>query len=258
MRLMKIISWNVNGIRAWNKKGCWNFIEKQSPDFLCVQETKAESEQLDDGLRNPKGYFSYFNSSKERKGHSGTAIYAKKEPIKVTYGLGISDLDNQGRQINLFYKDFVLINCYFPNGGGPIERLLFKLRYYEQFLKFINKLRKDGYKIIFCGDVNVAHEEIDIARPKENENKVGFLREERDWVDEVILNDYIDTFREIYPQTVRYSWWDVKTRARDRNIGWRIDYFFVDKSIFKKVKKAEIFDDILGSDHAPCLLEINF
>jgi exodeoxyribonuclease-3 len=254
---MKIISWNVNGIRAWEKKGCWEFIQKKSPDFFCVQETKAEKEQLSDYLREPESYFSYFNSSQERKGHSGTAIYAKKEPEKVTYGMGVSDLDKQGRQINLFYKDFVLINCYFPNGGGPIERLLFKLRYYEQFLKFINKQREAGYKVIFCGDVNVAHDEIDIARPKENENKVGFLPEERGWVDEVILNDYFDTFRELNPKTVRYSWWDMKTRARDRNIGWRIDYFFVDKSIFKKVKKSEILDDVLGSDHAPCFLDIS-
>jgi exodeoxyribonuclease-3 len=253
---MKIISWNVNGIRAWYKKGQMEWMLKQSPDIFCIQETKAEPEQLSDEIKNPAGYFSYFDYSKERKGHSGVAIYTKKAPEKVTYGLGISDLDKQGRQINMFFKNFVLINCYFPNGGGPLERLLFKLRYYEHFLKFVNKLRDEGKKIIFCGDVNVAHEEIDIARPKENENHVGFLREERDWVDEVELYEYVDTFRNLHPETVRYSWWDMKTRARDRNIGWRIDYFFVDKHLMKSVEKAEILDDIHGSDHAPCLLEI--
>jgi len=149
---MKLISWNVNGIRAWYKKGSLVWVMRQKPDFFCMQETKAEEDQLPDELQNLNGYHSYFLSSSERKGHSGIAVYAKEEPINVTYGLGVSDLDQQGRQINLFYKDFVLINCYFPNGGGPIERLLFKLRYYDQFLKFIIKLRKDGYHIIFCGD----------------------------------------------------------------------------------------------------------
>jgi exodeoxyribonuclease-3 len=253
---MKIISWNVNGIRAWYKKGSLSWVLRQKPDFFCVQETKAEKEQLPDELQNLKGYYSYFSSSKERQGHSGVAVYTKKEPVKVTYGLGISDLDQQGRQINLFYEDYVVINCYFPNGGGPIERLLFKLRYYEQFLKFILKLRKDGYKVIFCGDVNVAHGEVDIARPKENKNSVGFLPEEREWIGEVILNDFVDTFRETYSNKVKYSWWDMKTRARERNIGWRIDYIFIDRSLYPKIEKANIFDKISGSDHAPIGLEI--
>jgi len=254
---MKIISWNVNGIRAWYKKGQLEWMLKQSPDIFCIQETKAEAEQLVDELRTPDGYYSYFESSKERKGHSGTAVYTKVKPEKVTYGMGVKDLDQQGRQINIFYKDFVFINCYFPNGGGPTERLLFKLSFYDNFLKYVNKQRAKGYKVIFCGDVNVAHNEIDICRAKENQNTVGFLPEERLWIDEVIHNDYVDTFRELHPKTVTYSWWDMKTRARDRNVGWRIDYFFVDKTLFKKVKKSEILDDILGSDHAPCLLDID-
>ncbi len=253
---MKLISWNVNGIRAWYKKGSLNWLLRQKPDLFCVQETKAEKEQLPDDLQNLKGYHSYFFSSQERKGHSGVAIYAKEEPKKVTYGLGISDLDQQGRQINLFYDGYVVIGCYFPNGGGPIERLLFKLQYYEQFLKYILKLRKNGYKVIFCGDVNVAHEEIDIARAKENENSVGFLPEEREWMDEVILNDYVDTFREMYPSKIKYSWWDMKTRARERDVGWRLDYIFVDRDIFSKVKDSKIWGKIAGSDHAPIELEI--
>jgi exodeoxyribonuclease-3 len=254
---MKIISWNVNGIRAFYKKGAFDWVLDEEPDFFCVQETKAEEEQLPEGLRSPIGYFSYFNSSNERKGHSGTAIYTKHEPEKVTYGVGVKELDQQGRQINLHYKDFVLINCYFPNGGGEPARLEFKLKYYEAFLRQIEKIRKTGKKVIFCGDVNVAHNEIDLARPESNKKSVGFLPEERARLDNYIESGFVDTFRELHPQTIRYSWWDVKTRSRDRNVGWRIDYFFVDKSILNKVKKSEILDSILGSDHCPLLLEID-
>ena len=256
---MKIISWNVNGIRAWHKKGALDWILKQSPDIFCIQETKAEAVQLTEDLLSPKGYTAYFSSSNERKGHSGTAIYTKEKPQKVTYGLGVKKLDQQGRQINVFYENFVLINCYFPNGGGRdkfFDKLLYKFEYYDSFLKFVIKLKKSGKKVIFCGDVNVAHEEIDIARPKGNEESVGFLPEERSWVDEVIAEDYVDTFRELHPKIVKYSWWDVITRARDRNVGWRIDYFFVDKRLEKNVKESEIHDKVLGSDHAPISLEI--
>jgi len=250
---MKIVSWNVNGIRAWYKKGAMNWVLSQNPDFFCVQETKAEVEQLTSDLLNPEGYFSYFSSSNERKGHSGTAIYTKKGPEKVTYGLGVKELDQQGRQINLFYKDFVLINCYFPNGGGPTDRLLFKLRYYDEFLRYLSRLNRP---VIFCGDLNVAHDEIDIANPEANKNSVGFLPEERAWVDELISSNYIDTFRKLHHTTVQYSWWDMKTRARDRNVGWRLDYFFVNKEIIEKIKSSDIRDDIPGSDHAPITLEL--
>lgn len=254
---MKIISWNVNGIRAWHKKGCLDWVLEQRPDVFCVQETKAEVEQLPESLVEIPGYVSYFESSKERKGHSGTAVYLKNKPQIVTYGLGKKELDAQGRQINVFYKDTVVINCYFPNGGGPKERLMFKLAYYKEFLHFINKLRVDGYKIIFCGDVNVAHNEIDLARPESNRESVGFLPEERAWVDAFIADGYVDIFRKLYPKDITYSWWDMKTRARDRNVGWRIDYFFVDSSLVNKVKKTKIHDDVLGSDHAPIELDIS-
>ncbi len=254
---MKIISWNVNGIRAWFKKGCLNPLFDSEPDIVCLQETKAEKNQLPEELINIPGYFSYFNSSIERKGHSGTAVYTKKQPKKVTYGLGIAELDGQGRQINIFYNDFVVINCYFPNGGGPKERLEKKLKYYDEFLKFINKIKKTGKKIIFCGDLNVAHNEIDLARPESNKNNVGFLPAERKWVDEVIENNYVDTFRNLYPNKITYSWWDMKTFARDRNVGWRLDYLFVDKSLVGRVKNSFIHENILGSDHAPIELEID-
>lgn len=253
---MKIISWNVNGIRAWYKKGMLDWILNKGPDFFCVQETKAEREQLPADLQSPSGYFSYFNSSLQRKGHSGTAIYSKIEPDKVTYGLGVDSLDQQGRQINLYFGKSLLINCYFPNGGGPTERLLMKLDYYSEFLKFVEKHQKDGFNVIFCGDLNVAHDEIDLTRPESNKYSVGFLPEERLWVDELLHSGFIDTFREFHPETAKYSWWDMKTRARDRNVGWRLDYFFIDSKQVEKVKKAEILDDVLGSDHCPILLEI--
>lgn len=260
---MKIICWNVNGIRAFYKKGQFDWLVSQKPDIFCLQETKALPEQLSEEVRNPKGYTSFFDWSKERKGYSGTVIYVKSEILaktknhKFSSGLGVKELDQEGRQVNLIIDDTAYINCYFPNGGGPIARQLYKQRYYNQFLKYILKLQKKGIKnIIFCGDINVAHNEIDIARPKENEKDTGFLPEERMWLDEVIEAGFIDTFRETYPNKVTYSWWDMKTRARERNVGWRIDYFFISKNLKNKIKKAEIFDEVLGSDHAPIFLEI--
>lgn len=254
---MKIYSFNVNGIRAWERKGMVDWFINTSPDILCIQETKAQKEQLSQTLQEPEGYYSYFNSSKVKKGYSGTVIYTKEEPKDVIYGLGKRDLDQEGRQITLVFKNFVLINCYFPNGGGPKERLEYKLDYFKEFLKFINKLQKKHKKIIFTGDVNIAYKEIDLARPKENEKSVGFLPEERAIIDLFIENGWTDTFRELHPKTIKYTWWDMKTRARDRNVGWRIDYFFVSKNLMKKVKKSLIHNDIYGSDHCPISLTID-
>lgn len=272
---MKIISWNVNGIRAFYKKGQFDWLISQNVDIFCLQETKALPEQLSEEIKNPAGYTSFFDWSKEKKGYSGTAIYVKSELLekvvdvrgvssvrsaksfKYSTGLGVKELDQEGRQVNLIIGDTAYINCYFPNGGGPVARQLYKQRYYDAFLTYLKKLKKQRVKnIIFCGDINVAHEEIDIARPKENEKEVGFLPEERMWLDEVIETGFIDTFRETYPKKVTYSWWDQKTRARERNVGWRIDYFFISKNLKNKIKKAEIFDEVLGSDHAPIFLEI--
>lgn len=249
---MRIISWNVNGIRANTKKGGFDWLLNESPDIFCLQETKAHPEQLEEGIRNPDGYHSYFDHSKARKGYSGVAIYSKTPAINVEYGLGIPELDQEGRFIALFFNDFVLINTYFPNGGGGPERLDFKLRFYDAFLKYINNLRKNGHEIIFCGDVNTAHQEIDLARPKENEKNTGFLPVEREWIDQVINAGFIDVFRTMNPNsTGKYTYWDMKTFARERNVGWRIDYFFVSPALFKKVKKTSILEHILGSDHCP-------
>ena len=257
---MKLISWNVNGIRAWSKKGSYEWFIKQSPDFLCIQETKAHPDQLEKdfpSLFKPNGYYAYFDSSKIRKGYSGVAIYAKNKPERVTYGLGKKELDQEGRQVNLFYKKYVVISCYFPNGNKSKEHFQYKLDYYQEFLKFIKKQEKKGYKIIFCGDFNVAHNPIDLERDKENEKSVGFLPVERNWVDSLEASGFIDSFRILHPKTVRYSWWDMKTRARDRNIGWRIDYIYITGSLKNKINKAVIHDDILGSDHCPVTLELD-
>jgi len=253
---MRILSWNVNGLRAIHKKGAFNSVFEVDPDIICLQETKAHPEQLPEEVRNPVGYNSYFDHSKLKKGYSGVAIFSKIKPEKIEYGIGIPKFDEEGRTLVAYYNDFVLLNVYFPNGGGGQERLDFKMEYYDEFLKFIDKLKKEGKKIVFCGDVNTAHEEIDLFHPKENAKHTGFLPMEREWIDKVIKHGYIDTFRTLHPEKIQYSWWDMKSFARDRGIGWRIDYFFVSENLKDKIKKAEILDNIFGSDHCPILLEL--
>ncbi len=192
-----------------------------------------------------------------KKGYSGVGIYTKEIPEKVT-GLGIKKFDDEGRTLVAYYKDFVLINSYFPNGGGGEHRLKYKLEFYDAFLEFCEKLRKDKKKIIFTGDVNTAHQAIDLARPKENEENTGFLPIERAWIDEVVATGYIDTFRHIYPNKKdTYSYWDQKSRARDRNVGWRIDYFFITPDLVKRVKDSKMLADYYGSDHCPIVLDLD-
>ena len=261
---MKIISWNTNGLRATAKQGHLTpLFEKYNPDILCLQETKVEESQLPDEVKNIPGYFSYFSHSKMRKGYSGVAIYTKIKPDKVEYGMGIKNLDQEGRMLVLHYKNFmgiknlVVITGYFPNGGQGPHRLEYKLKFYTAFLKFILKLRKNGEQVIFCGDVNTAHHPIDLARPKANEENTGFLPIERAWITKVIKNNFIDVFRKFYPDKVgAYTYWDQKTRARDRNVGWRLDYFFVDKKLAEKIKNTGRLEDYYGSDHCPIWMEI--
>ena len=254
---MKIISWNVNGLRAVVKKDKWNQLFELDPDIICLQETKSHPEQLTEEVRSPAGYYSYFDHSKLKKGYSGVAIYSKIKPEKVEFGLGIPKFDDEGRTLVAYYKDFVLLNVYFPNGGGGPERLAYKMHYYEEFLKFVDKIRKNGHKVIFTGDVNTAHQEIDLAHPKENSKSTGFLPSERAWIDDVITHGYIDTFRSLHQNKVgAYTYWDMKTFARDRNVGWRIDYFFVSDDLKNKVLKSEILENIFGSDHCPIFLEL--
>lgn len=249
---MKIVSWNVNGLRSLAKEGYWEgFLRGAKPDIFCLQETKASPDQLSDQFLSPAGYSAFFSSCEVKKGYSGVALYSRIEPLSVLYGMGIKEFDQEGRLIAGEFEDFWLVDAYFPNGGQGPERLDYKLRFYDAFLAFVEKLREEK-PVIFCGDVNTAHEEVDLARPKENEDNTGFLPEERAWIDEVVAAGYVDTYRHFHPHTKEaYSYWDMKTRARDRNVGWRIDYFFAASEIMSRIKKAEIHPDIYGSDHCP-------
>lgn len=259
---MKLISWNINGIRAFSKKNILpEFINKYQPDIICFQETKAHIEQLTDEVINIDNYKSYFSSG-IRKGYSGVAVYTKEKPIYVSTGFGLNPIfDQEGRILILEYSRFILFNIYFPNGASKTkkERLKYKLEFYQELLNYLEKIEHKNKSIIITGDINTAHTEIDLARPKENKNTSGFLEVERDWIDKLI-NDYkfIDTFRKFNSEPNWYTWWDTKTRARDRNIGWRIDYFFVNQSLQNNIKDAKILSEVLGSDHCPILLELDF
>lgn len=249
---MKIVSWNVNGLRAVHRKGALECVFAIDPDILLLQETKSSPEQLPDDVRKIAGYKAYFNSSQEKKGYSGVALYSKIEPKKVEYSIGVPELDTEGRYIEAHYDDIIVINCYFPNGGQGPHRLSYKMSYYDAFLKRINQVEKKQPNVLFGGDVNTAHEAIDLARPKNNENSTGFLPEERFWLDEVVSAGYSDVFRHFHPETTdAYTYWDTQTRARERNVGWRIDYFFASKALLPKLQKTAIHSDVLGSDHCP-------
>ena len=252
---IRILSWNVNGIRAAYKKGILDWFKKENPDILCLQETKAHPEQLTDDLLNVNGYKSYFSSA-EKKGYSGVVTYTKQEPLKTTNGIGIKKFDSEGRFIITEYNNFILFNIYFPNGKASKERLQYKMDFYDTFLKHVKKLLKQNKKIIICGDVNTAHKEIDLARPKENEKISGFLPEEREWIDKFLSSGFVDTFRLFNSEPGNYTWWDMMTRARDRNVGWRIDYFFVSENLKDKIKSAFILPDVMGSDHCPVGIEL--
>ena len=257
---MKIISWNTNGIRATDKQGnLAPLFLKYKPDIVCLQETKAEIDQLPKSITDIKGYTFFISPCKTRKGYSGVSMHIKNtiNIEKVEYGFGIKEFDDEGRTIVLYTKDFILLNSYFPNGGSGPDRLDYKLRFYKAYLKFIDKQVALGKKIIFCGDVNTAHTEIDLARPKENSENTGFLPIERAWLDQVVSHDYIDIFRHLNPNKKDvYTYWDQKTRARDRNVGWRIDYFFVSKNLLPKITGFKTLTDYLGSDHCPIVLEV--
>jgi exodeoxyribonuclease-3 len=247
---LKIISWNVNGLRAVYKKGFLDWFLTESPDILCLQETKVAEEQVPPELKDVEGYRSYFTSP-GRKGYSGAGLYSKVEPETVKAGFGVKRFDAEGRTLTADFGDFVLFNVYFPNGKASAERLEYKLGFYDAFLKHVRALLEEGRNVIVCGDVNTAHKEIDLTRPKENQHVSGFLPEERAWIDEFLASGFIDTFRAFNGEPGQYTWWDYKTRARDRNVGWRLDYFFVSESLRDRVKDAFILSDVMGSDHCP-------
>ena len=252
--LTKLISWNVNGLRAVEKKGFAGFLQTCGADILALQETKAMPQQLTEALRAPQGWHAYFASA-ERKGYSGVAVYARREPLSVQYGLGKEEFDCEGRTLILEYPTIFFLNIYFPNGGeGPV-RIDFKLRFYDLFLQKSKELFKTGKTVIVCGDVNTAHQPIDLARPKENEKNTGFLPQERAWLDRFFTEGYADTFRCFVKDGGHYTWWDYKTGARKRNVGWRIDYFFIDEKSVGKLKSARMLSDVMGSDHCPIEIE---
>jgi exodeoxyribonuclease-3 len=259
--MVRIATWNVNGIRAWHTKAASDWFLKagsSAPDVLFLQETKAEPHQYPKELTDVPGYHLFTNHSKGRKGYSGVAVYTKFAPERVEYGLSEGEIDQEGRVVALLYKHFAVIGCYFPNGGGGPERLKYKLEFYERFFAYIENLRSEGLGIVFVGDVNTAHTEIDLARPKENVDNTGFLPVERAWIDRLIEAGYIDTFRALYPDTVdAYTYWDMKTRARDRNVGWRIDYIFASDDVVEHIQSVRIDAGAHGSDHCPVVADFN-
>ena len=255
MKKTRILSWNVNGLRAVHRKGFLDWLLKEQPDILCVQETKAQEEQLPLELREFPGYNVYFSSA-ERKGYSGVGLFTKEKPERVSRELGIPKFDCEGRTLIAEYDDFILFNVYFPNGKASPERLAYKMEFYDAFLEHVDKLKNQGKNLLICGDVNTAHKEIDLARPKENEMISGFLPEERAWMDKFISHGYLDTFRIFVGAGGHYSWWSFRTRARVRNVGWRLDYFFVSQEFKDAVKSAFILTEVMGSDHCPVGVEL--
>ena len=252
---MNLFSWNVNGIRAAQKKGFLAWVTKTRPDVICLQETKAQPEQLDPELLEPDGYRSYWSSA-ERKGYSGVALYTRTEPLSVQIGLGQEEFDREGRTILADFDDFVLLATYVPNGSRDHSRVPFKMAYKKALLDICNALRAEGRSVIFCGDINTAHREIDLARPKQNQKSTGFLPIEREWIDLVVDQGYIDTFRDQHPERTAYSWWAYWGGARERNVGWRLDYFFASADLSEKIVSAEIHPDVFGSDHCPVSLTL--
>jgi exodeoxyribonuclease III len=254
---MRLISWNVNGLRAVMRKGLPEILNQLDGDIVCLQETKIHEDQLTAEMINPDGYpFAYYHFA-ERKGYSGVATYSKKEPIQVETGLGNEWIDNEGRVLLTRYGEFTLLNIYFPNGQMSDERLKYKMDFYENAIIYFDTLREREEELIICGDYNTAHHPIDLARPKENEQISGFLPIERAWMDKLENHGYLDTFRLLHPdEPDRYSWWSYRTNARPRNIGWRIDYFYITPGLQSRLKDAFILDQVMGSDHCPAGIDI--
>ena len=253
---MKLVSWNVNGLRAVVNKGFEDFFRDINADVFCVQETKMQEEQVDDKLKNIfDGYYCYWNSA-EKKGYSGTAVFSKIKPLNVTYGIGIEEHDKEGRVITVEYENFYLVNCYTPNSKRELERLDYRMVWEDEFRNYLLKLNEKK-PVVLCGDLNVAHEEIDLKNPKTNRGNAGFTDEERGKMTELLNSGFTDTFRYLYPNKEGvYSWWSYMFKAREKNAGWRIDYFIVSKSIENKIKESYIFSEIMGSDHCPVGLDL--
>ena len=254
---MKLISWNVNGLRAVINKGFKEFFDKIDADIFCIQETKMQENQIDDNIKEiVKEYNSYWNSA-EKKGYSGTAIFSKEKPVNVTYGIGIEEHDKEGRVITLEFEKFYMVNIYTPNSKRELERLDYRQVWEDEIREYLLKLN-ESKPVIMCGDLNVAHEEIDLKNPKTNRRNAGFTDEERNKMTELLNAGFTDTFRYKYPDVEgKYSWWSYMFHAREKNAGWRIDYFIVSNSLKENIIDAKILDDIYGSDHCPVELDIN-
>ncbi len=252
--MRKIITWNVNGIRAAEGKGLYKWMKETDPEILCIQETKAQPDVLTQKFKNREGYHTYFASA-EKKGYSGVVTYSKEEPVSVNF-LGIDEFDNEGRYLESEFRDYIVINTYFPNSQKEGKRLDYKLRFNNAVLERMDILKAQGKRLILCGDFNVAHKEIDLKNPKTNTRNPGFLPEERDWMTSFLEAGYIDLFRFFDASPGQYTWWSYRTAARERNIGWRLDYFAVTDDILDDVINCEILADVMGSDHCPVLMEI--
>ncbi len=251
---MKIVSWNVNGIRACINKGFNDFFKEADADIFCIQETKLQDEQAES--IEFEGYTKYINSA-VKKGYSGTMIFTKQKPLNVTYDLGIEEFDKEGRIITLEYDKFFIVNCYTPNSKRELERLDYRMKWEDEVRSYLKRL-DDIKPVIYCGDLNVAHEEIDIKNPKTNHFSAGFTDQEREKMTELLNSGFIDTYRYLYPDKIMYSWWSYMRQAREKNIGWRIDYIIVSDSLKNNLKEADILTQVLGSDHCPISLDIEF
>ena len=249
---MKFISWNVNGLRACVTKGFLDFFKEVDADIFCLQETKLQEGQID---LNLEGYYDYWNYA-QKKGYSGTAIFTKQNPLSVNYGINIEEHDNEGRVITLEFEDFYFVTVYTPNSQQELKRLEYRMKWEDDFRNYLKKL-DETKPVIMCGDLNVAHKEIDLKNPKQNMFNPGFSKEEREKFSTLLDSGFIDTFRYLYPDKVMYSWWSYRFFAREKNIGWRIDYFVTSNDLSDKLKDSYIMTDILGSDHAPVVLDID-
>ena len=267
----KIITWNINGYRAISGQNpkkkydkviqenkLFEYIEKEKPDIICMQETKASEEQINEELRYPPGYVGYYHSCSVKKGYSGVVTFSKKEPKNVNLKIGIDKFDGEGRILETDFGDFVLFNIYFPKGYTDDPRLDYKMEFYDALFDYIEKLKKKGKKIIVSGDYNTAHQEIDLARPKENTNTSGFLQIERDKLDWMTEQGWVDSFRQFEKEGGHYTWWSQRGRARENNVGWRIDYHFITENLLPNLKNAYQQPEAEGSDHCPVVIELEF
>jgi exodeoxyribonuclease-3 len=252
---MRLVSWNVNGIRAAVRKGFGEWLTKDNPDILCLQETRIQPDQLREEIGQPAGYTAYWHSA-QKKGYSGVATFCSSEPNSVRLGFGAPRFDVEGRVLISEHEGFTLLNAYFPNGRRSRERVAYKIEFYDSLLAYCEALRGHGHRLIVCGDFNTAHQPIDLARPRQNQETSGFLPEERDAFGRWLASGFVDVYRHLHPDTQEYTWWTYRFDARARNIGWRIDYFLVTEDLVSEVEQARILGTIPGSDHCPIELQL--